>query len=63
MPEKITLDDEHEYTEYSITELEKIRVELETNRRLKSGRHSTTKGHAFIDVANVVSGRMKKAHI
>jgi len=56
MPEKIKLDDEKEYIEFSITELEEVRLQLEINRQLKTGRASVTKHHVFMSPSDTFNG-------
>jgi hypothetical protein len=45
--EIVTLEDGKEYKEYSITELEKERLNAEINRQLKTGRISITNHEVF----------------
>jgi hypothetical protein len=55
--ELVTLDDDREYKEYSITELEKIKLEAEINRQLKTGRHSITKHEVFTMSSDARTGK------
>lgn len=43
MPEKVTLNDEREYIEYSFVEIETIRLQREINRQVKFQRPSRAK--------------------
>lgn len=55
--EIVTLDNGKEYREYSITELEKERLNAEIQRQLKTGRVSITKHEMFTTPSNSPTGK------
>lgn len=55
--EIVTLDDGKEYHEYSITELEKEKLNAEIQRQLKTGRFSVTKHEVFTMSSDARTGK------
>lgn len=55
--EIVTLDDGKEYKEFSITELEKEKLNAEIQRQLKTGRISITKHDVFTMSSDARTGK------
>ena len=55
--EIVTLDDGKKYKEYTITELEKERLNAEIQRQLKSGHVSITKHEVFTMSSDARTGK------
>ena len=55
--EIVMLDDGKEYREYSVTELEKEKLNAEIQRQLSTGRFSVTKHDIFTMPSNSRTGR------